>query len=282
MVKKLDTKDFIALSPEEYKKQTEEKWTDSPCGSNYSAEEYLTKEYFEEIEEHRYSSHPWINEAIDSFNLKGKDVLEIGFGMGTDHLNMARRGGNMNGIDLTRRHLDITKTRLELYGLKSNLINGDAENLPYNDNTFDFIYSLGVIHHSPDTEKIISEINRVLKPGGKCYVAVYHKNSVFFWWSVFIVNYLIRGGWKKRTLKQQISLVEYPGTNENLVIKLYKKNEFDKLFDKFYKKESHIKHLIPTDLEYISGIFSHKNKPTKFLTLMGNKFGWYVVVEATK
>jgi hypothetical protein len=99
---------------------------------------------------------------------------------------------------------------------------------------------------------------------------------------VFVVNYLFRGGWKKRTLKQQISLVEYPGTNENLVIRLYKRKEFDKLFDKFSIRKSYIKHLIPADIAYISGIFPDENKPTKYLTLLSNRFGWYVVVEATK
>lgn len=278
----MDTVNFKDLSPDEYKKETSDKWTDTPCGSNYTNKEFLSKEYFDEIEFHRYETHPWIREAIDSFDLKGKKVLEIGFGMGSDHLSLARRGAFMNGIDLTPSHVEITKARLNIFGEVSNLVNGDAELLPYKNESFDFVYSLGVIHHSPDTEKIISEIHRVLKPGGGCYIAVYHKNSLFFWWSVFLVNYLIKRAWLKRTLKQQISLIEYPGTNENLVIKLYKRKEFADLFYRYKRVNSCVKHLIPIDIAYFSKYFKEPQKPTPLLTKIASKLGWYVIVEAKK
>jgi ubiquinone/menaquinone biosynthesis C-methylase UbiE len=213
-------------------------------------------------------------------------VLEIGIGMGTDNLNLARRGANMHGIDLTPRNLEITKKRLSLYGLNSQLVTADAENLPYADNSMDFIYSFGVIHHSPDTERIISEIHRVLKPGGRCWVTVYNKNSIFFWWSVFFVYYLLLGGWCRRTLKQQLSLIEYPNTDQNMVIRLYTQKQFRALFRNFSEIRSSIRHLLPIDIAgigyFLKKVFRNPDEPARFWNALGEKFGWYIVINAIK
>ena len=84
-------------------------------------------------------------------------------------------GANTHGIDLTARAIEITKKRLSFYDLSSNLKVGDAENLEFSDNSFDFIYSWGVIHHSPDTQKAVDEIYRVLKPGGRFFCLEFSK-----------------------------------------------------------------------------------------------------------
>lgn len=278
----LNTTKFNERSPDAYKRETIDHWSATPCGSNYSDVAPRTKEYFEDIERHRYQTHPWIKKSIDSFDINGKKVLEIGFGMGTDHLNLARRGAVMYGIDLTPTNREISFERFKIYDMKSELITGDAENLPYTDNSFDFVYSFGVIHHSPDTQRIISEVHRVLKPGGKCWITVYHKNSIFFWWSVFLVNYLLKGGWRRRTLKQHLSLIEHPCNNENMVIRLYKRKEFASMFHLFRNVNSYIKHLLPCDIAYLARLYKNKSMPSPFLTKIGNKFGWYVIVEAVK
>ncbi|OPX84853.1 MAG: Phthiotriol/phenolphthiotriol dimycocerosates methyltransferase [Pelotomaculum sp. PtaB.Bin104] len=278
----MDTKNFCDLTPKEYKKQAQLNWTSAPCGSNYSNKEFLSKEYFEEIEAYRYRTHPWIIKNISSFDIKDKNVLEIGFGMGTDHLSMARKGAIMHGIDLTTRNLEVTKKRLELYGFNSKLITGDAEHMPFEDNSMDFIYSFGVIHHSPDTEKIISEIYRVLKPGGKCWITVYHKNSVFFWWTVYLWNHIIKGGCKKYTLKQQLSLIEYPNNNLNIIVRLYKKDEISKLFNSFSLVKTNIEHLLVGNIAILSKLISDPERPRKLFNWLGKRWGWYVVVEAQK
>lgn len=118
----MDTKSFNKYSPEEYKNKLQEHWGNVPCGSNYSTEELLSRDYFNEIEFHRYSTHPWIIENIQNFDIKGKKVLEIGYGIGTDHLALARQGGIMHGIDITPRNLEITQKRFKLFGFTSELI----------------------------------------------------------------------------------------------------------------------------------------------------------------
>ncbi len=277
-----DTTHFADLSSNEYKSQTVNHWSKNPCGSNYGDAEFGSREYFAEVEAHRYFSHPWIKEAINRFEINNKNVLEIGFGMGTDYINLARRGAIIHGTDLTPGNIKIVTSRLEQEDLVGELLNADAENLPYADNSMDFVYSFGVIHHSPDTEQIISEIHRVLKPNGRCLVSVYHKNSIFFWWTTCLVNYVLKRGWRKRTLQQQLSLIEYPGTNENMVIRLYKRKEFEALFSDFSKNNCYVRHLLPCDVAFLSHFFKNRDRPIRFLNMLGSKVGWYVVMEAVK
>lgn len=264
------------------KSETIRNWVKDPCGSNYSTKENLSKAYFDQIEESRYSSHPWMLDNIKSFDIKDKKVLEIGFGIGTDHLAMARAGAVMHGIDMGPTNFLYTKARFQLYDRKTRLTLGDAESLPFRDSCMDFIYSFGVVHHSPDTQQIISEAYRILKPGGHCYFAVYHKQSIFFWWDIFLFNFLIGKGWKKRTLRQQVSMIEYPNTNENLVVKLFKEKQFKSLFKNFAIVSASIHHLIPGDICYVKKLFKNPLKPRAFFTWLGKKFGWYVLIKAVK
>ena len=98
---------------------------------------------------------------------KGLKVLEVGVGLGADHQQFAEAGADLFGIDLTERAVEHTRQRLATFGLTSHLAVGDAENLDFTDEPFDRVYSWGVLHHSPDTPKAISEVRRVLKRGGQ-------------------------------------------------------------------------------------------------------------------
>ena len=273
----IDTKEFDVLSAPQYKQQTKMHWSRNPCGSNYGSSDNLTDTYFKEIESHRYSTHPWIKRHIQQFDIKNKKVLEIGYGMGTDHLNMARQGAILHGVDLTPKNLAITEKHLAFSGFKSTLITGDAENIEHADNSMDFVYSFGVIHHSPNTEKIISEIYRILKPNGRCWVTVYHKHSVFFWWSIFLVDWIFRGGFSRERLKSRISRIEYPNDNPNMVIKLYTRSETRKLFSKFRDSEVKVDHLISDDVFYFG-----KWLPERMMSWLAKRFGWYIIIGAKK
>ena len=109
---------------------------------------------------------------------KGKRTLEIGVGLGADHQKLAEHGAILSGIDLTPRAINHTKRRFELMGLNSQLQIADAENLPFEDNSFDAVYSWGVLHHSPDTQKAVNEVYRILKPGGLAKIMIYNKHSL--------------------------------------------------------------------------------------------------------
>ena len=126
----------------------------------------------------RYEVEPFILGFAHFEESRGKRVLEIGVGLGADHQRFAEAGAILDGIDLTQRAVSLTKDRLSQFALKSHLQVGDAEALAYPNDHFDVVYSWGVLHHSPDTPRAISEVWRVLKPGGLAKIMIYHKHSM--------------------------------------------------------------------------------------------------------
>lgn len=137
----------------------------------------FTREWFERIEEHRYTAEPFIHSVAQFTRHSGEKILEVGVGAGTDHLQWARAGCDCYGVDLTDVALETTKARLAAYGFESKLQRVDAEELPFPDETFDVVYSWGVIHHSENPERIIAEIRRVLNPGGEFIGMMYGRRS---------------------------------------------------------------------------------------------------------
>ena len=156
----------------------------------------------------------------------GQSVLEIGVGLGADHEQFARAGANLTGIDLTDRAVEHTRFRLKASGLHSALSTGDAENLAFFDESFDIVYSWGVLHHSPDTCRAVQEVFRVLRWGGVARIMIYHK------WSIIGLMLWVRYGLLAlrpfRSLQDIYSVhLESPGT------KAYSRHQASKLFEDF-------------------------------------------------
>lgn len=169
---------------EDLKSQVRAFWNEHPCGSKFAREEIGTAQFFRAIEEHRYATEWHIPEMVDFPRWRGAAVLEVGCGMGTDGVQFARAGARYTGIDLTPRSIEIVRGRFALENLPGNLQVADAENLPFEDNYFDLAYSHGVLHHTPDTARAINELHRVLKPGGRALVMLYHKNSYNYYGNI--------------------------------------------------------------------------------------------------
>lgn len=173
------------MKNEELKEEVHNFWNKQSCGTQFSDKEKYSKDFFEEIELDRYTKEPEILSFADFKCGKDKKVLEVGVGAATDFLQWAKNGAELYGIDLTPEAVSHAKHRLQLYNLAAKEIKvSDAENLPFQNDFFDIVYSWGVIHHSPDTPKALSEIIRVLKPGGKAKLMVYNRKSVLayvFW-----------------------------------------------------------------------------------------------------
>jgi SAM-dependent methyltransferase len=170
-------------------------WESNPMGYDWKEEipyKKFTREFYLEIDRRFFSNSweylPWgktpFDSLIDFQSLKNKDVFEIGVGNGSHAQLLARYSRSFTGIDLTDYATQSTAKRMELFGLKARILKMDAEKLGFNDNSFDFVWSWGVIHHSSNTEQILKEIQRVLRPGGKAVIMVYYRG----WW-----NYYIKG-----------------------------------------------------------------------------------------
>jgi len=153
-------------------------WNKQPCGTGITSAEKFTRQYFDEIEEHRYQVEPEIFSFAQFTRFRGEKVLEVGVGAGTDFIQWVRAGAKAYGIDLTEHGVEHVKHRLDVYGLRAEDVRvADAESLPYTDESFDLVYSYGVIHHSPDTIKALEEIIRCTKIGGTIKFMVYNKHS---------------------------------------------------------------------------------------------------------
>jgi len=156
-------------------------WEKEPCGTGNSIvgrSEPGSREWYEAVEQHRYRVEPFIHSVAQFTRYNGQRVLEVGVGAGTDHLQWGRAGAKCHGVDLTAAAIETTRRRFDLYGLQTELRHIDAEKLPYPDETFDVVYSWGVIHHSDRPEAILAEVHRVLRPGGKLIGMMYSRRSV--------------------------------------------------------------------------------------------------------
>jgi len=165
------------LADEQLKERVRAFWQAHPCGTKFSEAEIGTREFFERIEAHRYQKEWHIRAAADFAKTRGLKVLEIGCGLGTDGAQFARAGADYTGVDLTDAAIELARKRFELFGLKGEFRVADAENLEFPGESFDVVYSHGVLHHTPDIDAAIREIHRVLKPGGRAVVMLYHRGS---------------------------------------------------------------------------------------------------------
>lgn len=209
----------------EDKKQVYDFWEHAACGEDL----YLAttdRQGYQAQSDMRYCLEPFILDFADFPSARGRRILEIGVGLGADHQSFAEAGAELYGIDLTERAVDHTQQRLQAFGFQSNLAVGDAESLNFPDESFDLVYSWGVLHHSPDTPQAIAEVHRVLKRGGGAKIMIYHK------WS--IVGLMLWVRYALFALKPWCSLrtiyaahLESPGT------KAYSVGETQQLFSQF-------------------------------------------------
>lgn len=159
------------------KTDVEEFWNRASCGETL----YLAGTNDADYENHsaqRYALEPYILDFARFAEAEGKKVLEIGIGLGADHQMFAASGCELHGIDLTDRAIRHTRQRLAAFGLKSELKVGDAEHLDFPNESFDIVYSWGVLHHSPNTPAAIREVWRVLKTDGVARIMIYHTRSL--------------------------------------------------------------------------------------------------------
>jgi ubiquinone/menaquinone biosynthesis C-methylase UbiE len=152
-------------------------WQANPCGVKFADAAPGTRHFYELVEAHRYTKEWHIPAAADFAGARGLKVLEIGCGLGTDGAQFAEAGADYTGVDLTEAAVELARRRFELFDLPGTFQTADAENLSFTDESFDLVYSHGVLHHTPETGKAIQEIHRVLRPRGRAVVMLYHRGS---------------------------------------------------------------------------------------------------------
>ena len=243
-------------------------WEQEPCGTDRAVVGDLptrSREWFEEVERFRYEVEPFIHAVAQFTRHRGKRILEVGVGAGTDHLQWARAGCDCYGVDLTAAGIETTRARLALYELSSNLQRVDAETLPFDDGFFDLVYSWGVIHHSAQPERILGEIHRVLRPGGTFIGMLYGRHSVtalHVW-----IRHALRAGRPWRSLSDVVwHHVESIGT------KAYTEPEIHRLFADFGGVRT----------TPILTINDRAGFPRWVSQFFPSRWGWFIAVHAVK
>jgi ubiquinone/menaquinone biosynthesis C-methylase UbiE len=258
------------MSQDSLKKEVKKYWDNEPCGTDRPTSPEGSREYFEEIENYRYRVESCIHSFAQFSRWHGRKILEVGCGAGTDLLQFARVGADVHAVDLSPHSVELAKTRLKIYGFKGEIQEADAEHLPFPDNTFDLIYSWGVIHHTPDTAAAVKEIHRVLKPGGQIRIMIYNRYSwlglkMYVRWGLF-------KGKVFSSFKTVIANhVESQGT------KAYTPGECKKLFSDFSELKVNP---ILTYYDY----FKYKGiiPPSWLVRLSGDDRGWFMTVSGKK
>lgn len=265
----------------EAREQAQLQWNTTPCG-NVAGDEN-TLEYFEQVEKERYKQQNWQHEYFDYNGFANKKILEIGVGHGTDNLQFAKGGAICHAIDITQKHVDLAKRNFELRNYNIEIKTSDATQIAYPDNYFDCVYSFGVLHHIPEMDKCIAEINRVLKPGGTFYMALYHKWSLFHLFSKILDQGILQGEILKIGYKGILATIE-KGADGKIIkpyVKLYSINDVKKLLYSNWD-------IIDISVYQLEG--EHLNRFAKLLpkflinklSQKKNRWGWYVASTAKK
>ena len=164
-------------------------WNARPCNIRHSPKPVGSKEYFDEVEARKYFVESHIPGFAEFERWRGKKVLEIGCGIGTDTMNFARHGAQVTAVDLTEKSLEVARQRARVFGLENSIrfIQANAEELssyvPVEQ--YDLIYSFGVIHHTPHPERVIREIRKYARPGTSVRIMVYNRWSWKVLWILF-------------------------------------------------------------------------------------------------
>jgi ubiquinone/menaquinone biosynthesis C-methylase UbiE len=199
-------------------------WQAQPCGTNVAESQPGSREYYDEIEKLRYRQEPFIHNFAAFPRWDGKRVLEIGVGAGTDFINFARAGAVLTGIDLTPAAVEHARERLALEDLDAEVLVANAESMPFQDASFDLVYSWGVIHHAPNPPQVVREVRRLLAPGGQARIMLYGRHS----WNAYRLwlRNALAAGRPTRSLSDVIANhVESEGTAA------YTRNEIKLLFE---------------------------------------------------
>jgi ubiquinone/menaquinone biosynthesis C-methylase UbiE len=173
------------MPDEGLKDAVREHWERQPCGTRGLGSDER-RAFFRDLERERYEVDAHIPGWAKWERARGRDLLEIGVGAGTDFTNWVRHGARAVGVDLTEAGAELTRERLALEGLVAEVKVADAERLPFADASFDIVYSYGVLHHTPDTERAFAEVHRVLRPGGTMLAMIYRVPSLtgFLLWGI--------------------------------------------------------------------------------------------------
>jgi ubiquinone/menaquinone biosynthesis C-methylase UbiE len=254
-------------------KEVQEYWDSHRLGTQFLrnvTDAHDTPKYFVELDK-AMERWDYKNEMFDwlASHFKGGVLLEVGCGLGTDLVKLGKRGFSIIGIDLAPTVVAMARNHLETYGLTGTVLRGNAESLAFPSEKFDIVYSSGVLQHTPNIQKAVNEIHRVIRRGGIAVVIVYYRYSWF--------NLL-------RSLTN--SNVEFEDKDPP-IINTYSKRQLRRIFSIFESVQLEIRYSYPTPTPrqgFLPRIYNQIFIPALKCVPYGisKHFGWHIVVKARK
>lgn len=259
-------------------------WNRRPCNIRHSTAEIGTKEYFDQVEARKYMVEAHIPAFADFSAWKGKKVLEIGCGIGTDTMNFARAGAIVTAVDLSSESLKLAKQRAEVFGLSDRItfFEANAERLSefIPEEKYDLVYSFGVIHHSPHPEEIIKQIREnFVKEGTTLKLMVYYRYS----WKVLWMLLLEKGKFWK--LDEIIAKHSEAQTGCPVTYSYTKKNIKELIGTGFKVEDAFVEHIFPYQIpkyvkyEYVKEWY-WRMMPEVLFRKFERTFGWHLCATA--
>lgn len=265
------------------KAEIQKQWNGSPCAAESVVGLAIgSKDYYAAIRRFRYEVYaPWLEEQAGFARWRDRSILEIGVGLGSDHCRFAANGNRMTALDLSEAHLRHTGHHLQLEGLQTEPVLGDAEHMPFPDASFDAVYSFGVLHHTPNTEAAVGEVHRVLRPGGTAMVSLYHRDSVAYWFHTMFVQGVLKAKLLRMGRRRMLSEIEYRNdqTSALPLVKVYSRAQVRRLFASFRAVEVSAHHIEASHIwSRLESLFPNRQRWERWFGWAG----WYLMIHATK
>ena len=260
-------------------------WNARPCNLRHSPAPVGTKDYFNQVEARKYFVEPHIPGFAEFERWRGKKVLEIGCGIGTDTINFARNGAKVTTVDLSERSIELARKRAAVFGVdgKIQFYGGNAEELtqfvPVE--AYDLIYSFGVIHHTPHPRKVLEQLKEYTRPGTTVKIMVYHRRSYKVAWILLAEG---RGQfWKLPDLVAQNSEAQTGCP----VTYTYTRGEGRKLLELhgFHVTDVRVEHIFPylirdyVEYRYVKKLY-FRWLPQGLFRVLERQFGWHLLLSA--
>ena len=260
-------------------------WDARPCNIRHSSKPVGSRDYFGEVEARKYLVEPHIPGFADFERWRGKRVLEVGCGIGTDSINFARAGALLTAVDLSPESLRVAEKRAEVMevGDRIRFVQANAEELAsvLEGEMFDLVYSFGVVHHTPRPDRALAEMRRLVAPGGTLKLMVYHRRS----WKVFWVLATKERGrfWRAEEL-----IAKHAEAQTGCPVAFtYTRDEARVLVERqgFRVRELRVDHVFPyrirdyVEYRYVKEAY-FRWMPDRVFRAFERRFGWHLLITA--
>lgn len=227
---------------------------------------------YERKHKFKYGLQDYMHGAFKFQEFSGKKVLEIGCGSGIDAVEFAKAGALVTATDITNNAIELTKSLANEAGVKIRVTQAPADKIPYKKNSFDCVYSYGVLHHIPGVNNALKEAHRLLKPGGIIMAMLYHRDSLLYAYSIIHLH------------KYDVTL---PLMNDSKLVsryseriedcpytKAYTKSEAKELFEQYFKD-------VKVSVHY-NVIDTPQQRKVKLGISDEYELGWHLVIKGVK